>query len=90
MMLRLAFAVASSAQPEVLVMDEWLATGDKEFTAKASDRLKQLVGGAKLLVLASHNTGLLKTICNKAILMEHGRVVDFDASDKIIDKYMEA
>ena len=87
MMLRLAFSVATCSQPEILVMDEWIATGDKDFMDKASHRLNDIVGRAKVLLLASHNTELLKKVCNKIIVLEHGRMVDFDDAEIIAKKY---
>lgn len=89
MLLRLAFSVATCSQPEILVMDEWIATGDKDFMDKASNRLNEIVGGAKVLLLASHNTNLLRRVCNKVLLLQHGKLVDFDDTEKILEKYKE-
>jgi lipopolysaccharide transport system ATP-binding protein len=87
MMLRLAFSIATCSQPEILVMDEWLATGDKEFTERASERLNAIVGASKVLLLASHNMELLKKVCNKLAILDHGRLVDFDDVDVILAKH---
>ena len=74
MRLRLAFAICTSFETEILLMDEWLSVGDKTFLAKAQRRLDRLVEGAGILVLASHNTALIKRICNKGVMLESGRV----------------
>lgn len=74
MLVRLLFAIATSIKADILLMDEWLSAGDKEFMEKANKRLHELVDSAHILVIASHDLGLLQTICNKAVLMEHGRV----------------
>lgn len=87
MLLRLAFSVATCMQPEILTMDEWIATGDKDFIDKASARLNDIVGKSKVLLLASHNTDLLKRVCNKAILLEHGKLIDFDNVNTVLAKY---
>ena len=74
--LRLAFAVSTSVQADINVMDEWLSVGDAAFMAKASERLQKLVDGASILVIASHDPGLINKICNRAFRMEHGRIVE--------------
>jgi ABC-2 type transport system ATP-binding protein/lipopolysaccharide transport system ATP-binding protein len=74
MLTRLAFAVATSIDPEVLLMDEWIATGDAAFFEKAEARLQALVERAGILVLASHNANLLRRYCNVALWLEHGRI----------------
>jgi lipopolysaccharide transport system ATP-binding protein len=76
MQLRLAFAVSTSVQADIIVMDEWLSVGDAAFMAKASERLKKLVDGASILVIASHDAGLINKICNRAFRMEHGHIVE--------------
>jgi ABC-2 type transport system ATP-binding protein/lipopolysaccharide transport system ATP-binding protein len=73
MLTRLAFAVATSIDPEVLLMDEWIATGDAEFFEKAETRLKMLVERAGILVLASHSPALIRRYCTSALWLDHGR-----------------
>lgn len=75
MQLRLAFAVSTSVQADIIVMDEWLSVGDAGFMARASERLQKLVDGASILVIASHDPNLIRKICNRAFCMEHGRIV---------------
>ena len=74
MRLRLAFAICTSFDTEILLMDEWLSVGDKTFVSKAKKRLDRLVERAGVLVLASHNVALMKRICNKGVVLESGRV----------------
>lgn len=76
MMLRLAFAISTSVEADILLMDEWLSVGDAEFSAKAARRLDSLVGKASILVLASHNPQLLSNVCTRIIRLEHGRMVE--------------
>jgi lipopolysaccharide transport system ATP-binding protein len=76
MQLRLAFAVSTSVEADIIVMDEWLSVGDAAFMMKASERLQKLVDGASILVIASHDMGLINKICNRALKMEHGRIVE--------------
>ncbi|MGC0055114.1 ABC transporter ATP-binding protein [Brucella pituitosa] len=74
MQLRLAFATSTSILPEILIMDEWLSTGDQDFKERANKRMKELVGLTKILVLASHSKELLQKNCNRIIWLEHGRL----------------
>lgn len=74
MLTRLAFAVATAIDPEVLLMDEWIAAGDAEFFHRAEARLHALVERAGILVLASHSVQLIRRYCTKAIWLEHGRL----------------
>lgn len=75
MMVRLCFAVATSVRPEILLMDEWLAAGDAAFLHKARQRMEDFVSGTSILVLASHTMPLLEEWCNRAILLDQGRIV---------------
>ena len=75
MMVRLCFAVATSLRPEILLMDEWLAAGDAAFLSKAHRRMEDFVSATSILVLASHSMPLLQEWCNRAILLDQGRIV---------------
>ena len=74
MRLRLAFAVCTCFEPEILLMDEWLSVGDRAFVKKARRRLEEFVARAGILVLASQNTALLERICATGVVLEAGRV----------------
>jgi ABC-type polysaccharide/polyol phosphate transport system ATPase subunit len=71
---RLAFAIATSFEPEILLMDEWIGAGDKDFQEKAKARLEKMVTKAGIIVLASHNNSLLGRVCNRIISLDHGRI----------------
>ena len=80
MQLRLAFSISTVIQPEILIMDEWLATGDEGFQTKANERLHDLVNKTKILIIASHSRDLLLKNCTRIVWLEHGRVkMDGDA-----------
>lgn len=87
MHMRLAFSVSTLICPEILIMDEWLSVGDQSFQSKAEARLKKMVDNSNILIIASHNEGLLRDVCNKLIWLEHGAVLEFGRADKIIDKF---
>ncbi len=76
MVLRLAFSTVTCVQPDILIMDEWINVGDAEFVAKAQSRLAQLIDKASILVLASHNEGIINSLCNVRLRLERGQVVD--------------
>ena len=73
--MRLGFAISTSVQHDIILMDEWVGAGDAEFMAKAKERMQSRVGGSKIVVLASHSTGLLRDICNRGVVLERGRLV---------------
>lgn len=73
--IRLGFAISTCVQHDIMLMDEWVGTGDSEFMAKAKERMADRVGGSSIVVLASHSVGLLRDICNKGIVLEKGRLV---------------
>lgn len=75
MSLRLSFAIATYAQPEILVLDEMIATGDEAFSVKAKARLENIVSRLKILVLATHDLNTARSLCNRGIVLNHGRIV---------------
>jgi len=74
MQMRLAFSTSTAVQPEILIMDEWLSTGDEDFKERANERMQELVDSTHILVLASHSRNLIEKNCNRVIWMEHGSV----------------
>ena len=77
---RLAFSIATSFEPEILLMDEWIGAGDPGFQEKAGKRMQELAAKAGIIVLASHNHALLKKTCNKVIEIENGKIKYFGDS----------
>lgn len=75
MSVRLSFAAATLMNPQILLMDEWFLAGDADFIARASARLETLVTGADILVLATHDMGIVRRWCTRAIRLEGGRIV---------------
>lgn len=87
MQLRLAFAVATSFEPEILLMDEWMSVGDEDFRIKAQRRLLNLVDSTKILVIASHNRATLEQHCNRIIWLKHGEVFLDGAPSEVLPAY---
>jgi lipopolysaccharide transport system ATP-binding protein len=76
MMLRLAFAISTSIEAEILIMDEWLSVGDAQFSKKATDRLNKLINKASILIIASHDKVLIESMCNRLMHLDHGKIVE--------------
>ena len=72
---RLGFAIATSVDPDILLLDEVLATGDADFRAKSKARVLELVKAAKGIVLVTHDMNWVTEYCNRALLLERGNVV---------------
>ncbi|MBV8801708.1 MAG: ABC transporter ATP-binding protein [Gammaproteobacteria bacterium] len=86
MLMRLAFSVATCIQPEILLMDEVIGVSDENFLERARNRLNQLIAKANIVVLASHSKEIIKNLCNKAILMNAGKLELFDTVDKVLER----
>lgn len=87
MHLRLAFAVATSIDPEILVLDEWLSVGDENFRIQAEARMAALLARTRVLVLASHSRQLIEDTCNRVIWLEHGQVKMDGAPSEVLNAY---
>jgi ABC-type polysaccharide/polyol phosphate transport system ATPase subunit len=72
---RLGFAIATAVDPDILLLDEVLATGDASFRAKSKARVIEIVRAAKAVVLVTHDMSWVTEYCNRAILIEKGRVI---------------
>ncbi|WP_460990969.1 ABC transporter ATP-binding protein [Sinomonas soli] len=75
MYLRLAFSIAVHTDPEVFLIDEILAVGDEPFQRKCISKIKELAAAGKTLFVVSHDLDLVSTICERGVLLEHGRVI---------------
>jgi ABC-2 type transport system ATP-binding protein len=88
MMLRLIFAVATAVEGEIVLLDEWIGVGDQQFRKKARQRLDEIVARAGILVLASHDIDLIKSTCNRAILLGEGRIIAAGTTEEILARYL--
>jgi len=87
MQLRLAFAVSTSIRPQILVLDEWLSTGDVNFRDRAEKRMQQIVNSTDILILASHSPSLLRDNCDRVMWLEHGHVRMDGEANSVISEY---
>jgi lipopolysaccharide transport system ATP-binding protein len=87
MMMRLAFAVQTAVDPKVLVVDEALAVGDMFFQAKCIARIKKLLDSGVSLLYVSHDPGTVRQLCNRALLIQEGRVKALGEARAVADEY---
>lgn len=87
MLVRLAFAVATAIEPEVLLIDEVLGVGDLAFQEKARKRMQEMMAKARLMVVVSHDLKSLARLCTRAVWMEQGRVRAIGAPAELIAAY---
>jgi ABC-2 type transport system ATP-binding protein len=90
MLLRLAFAISTAIEPEILLMDEWIGAGDAKFIQKATARMNKMISRASILVLASHSDDIVKNLCTKAIYLEGGEVRAHGPVAEILSRYQNA
>lgn len=74
MFVRLAFAVAVHAEPEILIVDEALSVGDVMFQAKCMDRIKSMMQGGVTTLFVTHSMESINTLCNRAIMLDGGKI----------------
>lgn len=87
--MRLGFSLATARHNEILVMDEWIGTGDAQFVAKAKHRIRARVNSAQIVVLASHNLKLMREVCTKGLLLEEGKAVAYGDVPHVLDQYQK-
>jgi ABC-type polysaccharide/polyol phosphate transport system ATPase subunit len=90
MFVRLAFAISTAVQPDIVVMDEMIGVGDQSFIRKAQQRIQEILTRASIMVLASHNQEILRAFCNKAIWLEKGRIKLLGSVQEVLDASNEA
>jgi ABC-type polysaccharide/polyol phosphate transport system ATPase subunit len=86
---RLAFAVSTHMDPDVLLIDEALSAGDAKFKRKSYDKMQELVGQARTIVIVSHGIGVIRDLCNDCIWMHQGKIVRRGDPDDVAHEYLE-
>jgi lipopolysaccharide transport system ATP-binding protein len=89
MYVRLAFAVAAHLEPDILVVDEVLAVGDIDFQKKCLDKMKSIGNTEQTVVFVSHNLVALQALCDRAIWLSGGRIVDEGPAKKVVSGYLK-
>ncbi|HNJ38764.1 MAG TPA: ABC transporter ATP-binding protein, partial [Nitrosomonas sp.] len=88
MFVRLAFSVAINVEPQILVVDEALAVGDAAFQAKCMARMRRLMDVGVTVLFVSHDLAAVKALCQKAVLLENGRMRAFGSTETVADEYL--
>ncbi len=84
---RLRFAIAAARAPDILLIDEALATGDASFRRRSEARIKELREQAGTVFLVSHGLGIIRESCTRAIWLENGKIIMDGSSDAVVDAY---
>jgi ABC-type polysaccharide/polyol phosphate transport system ATPase subunit len=84
---RLGFAIATSLDPEILVLDEVLSVGDRAFRAKSQARIESMMAQSRLIVIVSHATSFLRKVCTHCLWLDRGRVRQFGPAAAVLDAY---
>jgi len=87
MQLRLGFALAASIDPQVLLIDEILSVGDAYFQQKCAQRIRAFKEQGVTILIATHDLGAVKSLCDEAALLHEGRVVEVGKPDEVLDLY---
>lgn len=84
---RLAFAIASMVEPEILILDEVLSVGDGAFRKKSEAKMRQIIGSGATTILVSHALEQIRELCNKVLWLEKGNQIAFGHTGPLCDLY---
>jgi lipopolysaccharide transport system ATP-binding protein len=88
MYMKLAFAVASHLEPEILLVDEVLAVGDAQFQKKCLGKMGEVSRQGRTVLFVSHNMSAVKSLCTRGLLIEGGRLAADGSVDEVVDRYL--
>lgn len=88
MYVRLAFAVAAHMEPDILLVDEVLAVGDVAFQQKCLGQMDKVAAGGRTVVFVSHNMAAIKNLCQRAVLLDNGRVAHVGPVGQVVEEYL--
>lgn len=86
---RIAFAIASMVEPEILILDEVLSVGDGAFRKKSEAKMREIIQNGKATILVSHSIDQIQRMCNKVLWLDHGKQVIFGDAEHICIDYAE-
>jgi ABC-type polysaccharide/polyol phosphate transport system ATPase subunit len=89
MFVRLAFAVAISVDPDILIVDEALAVGDVRFQLKCMDKFMEFKNKGITIIFVSHDTNMIKRFCDRCVWLNEGKLLDDGDTDTITDRYLD-
>lgn len=90
MKLRLATAISTMIDPDILVMDEWVGSGDEDFKKKLDKRMNEIIDDSRALVIASHSKDLIQGLCDKVLVLDGGSSIFFGDTREGIEVYMSS
>lgn len=90
MFIRLAFSIATSINPEILLLDEIIGAGDLAFSKKSAIRLEKLIEQGNIIIMTSHSMGHIRKFCDRVIWLEQGVIAADDDSESVIKRYEES
>lgn len=90
MLMRLAFAIMTALESDILLMDEVIGTGDARFIHKAEKRLNEFMNKAKIMVIASHSDTVIREFCDRALLLKNGTAFALGEVDEVLGIYQSA
>lgn len=90
MIARLAFAIATQIEPDILIVDEALSVGDYKFQQKCKQKMKSLLSGGTTVLFVSHSAVQVSEICDRAIWLEKGRIKMIGKAQEVVDEYSKS
>ncbi|MBU1627323.1 ABC transporter ATP-binding protein, partial [bacterium] len=88
MLMRLGFTVAVNVDPDILIVDEVLSVGDISFSRKCNERIANFKTRGKTIILVTHDLGMVNSLCDEAVLLEKGRLIERGESRRVVDAYL--
>lgn len=90
MRLRLAGAISTMIVPDILVLDEWVGSGDQEFRSRLDKRMDRIIGDSKGLIIATHSEALIRRLCSNVLILDQGKSTFFGPTDEGIEFYKKS
>lgn len=90
MIARLAFSIATQVDPEILIVDEILSVGDLNFQQKSEAKMRSMITGGTTVLYVSHSIESIKSLCDKVVWLEHGKVIMAGDTEKVCSAYYES
>ena len=90
MIARLAFSIATQVDPEILIVDEILSVGDLNFQQKSENKMRSMITGGTTVLYVSHSIDSIRSLCDKVIWLDHGKVVRSGDTKEVCEAYYES
>ena len=87
MVARLAFSIATIVDPEILIVDEILSVGDIAFQQKSENKMRSMIGGGTTVLFVSHSINQIKSLCDRVVWLDHGKVKQIGPAKEVCDNY---